>query len=230
MINIMAKFLMRQNKFSDNRVYSFIASKRALVSASLLVLTSCSVIEPIPRAYPPARHVPVHPPRQIPPRAQPPKPAVNHSGVTRPRPVIKVPAVEPEQGANPYDEVPQRRPTSSRAPVVSGNVSSSPAVKSLIRQAKLDMAVKRNAAAISKLERALRIESRNPAIWHQLAKANYNDGKDATAISMAKKSNIYTAENSPLEKLNWQLIKLASKRSGNIRSLKAAIRYDQTHP
>ncbi len=208
----------------------------ALGLLGLLSLASCTVIEPPSRAYPPT-----HKPKPTRP-AYIPKPvtkSVTRPVITKPvvkpkskpkLPVVKATVDEPEQGKNPYDDVPQRTASTEERGAPSSNVPTSSAVKSLITQAKIEMAVKRNAAAINKLERALRIEPRNPAIWHQLAKANYNEGKDVTAISMAKKSNIYTAADSPLEKLNWKLIRSASKRSGNIRSLKEAIRYDQTHP
>ncbi len=209
--------------------------KQVGLLCGLLTLASCTVIEPPPRAYPPAHQPPVQTNRPMSAPKPVTKPSSNKPVIkSTPKPgVVKPPVDEPEEGENPYDDVPQRTSASTPAatkPAPSSNVSTSPAVKSLLRQAKLDMVLKRNTAAISKLERALRIESRNPAIWHQLAKANYNNGSDGTAISMAKKSNIYTAADSPLEKLNWQLIKSASKRSGNIKSLKNAIRYERSHP
>jgi Tfp pilus assembly protein PilF len=97
-------------------------------------------------------------------------------------------------------------------------------------QAKAAMLIKRNASAIEKLDRALRIDPQNPTLWHQLAQAHYNQEEDASAISMAKKSNLYVDEGSSLEKQNWQLIKAASKRSENIKNLKAAIQYERAHP
>ncbi len=226
--------MAEMNTMHRNTATNFTTIKKLLGLAiglfSMMILASCTVIEPPARAYPPAHQPKPTRPAYIPKSV--PKPVITKS-VVKPKPklpVVKAPVVEPEQGKNPYDDVPQRTASTKQRSAPSSNVPTSAAVKSLITQAKVEMAVKRNAAAINKLERALRIEPRNPAIWHQLAKANYNEGKDATAISMAKKSNIYTAADSPLEKLNWQLIKSASKRSGNIRSLKEAIRYDQTHP
>ena len=230
------KNTMRQSIFSP-------FYKAGIIIFGLLTLASCSVIEPIPQAYPPStRHIPTTRPIQVPKPVT--KPVTKKPEVQRTRPVITVQVDKPEQGANPYDDIPDRGSSSRQKPRITsasapndrrgdsapGNNASSPAVKGLLRQAKLDMAVKNNGAAINKLERALRMDAQNPLIWHQLAKANYNDGKDARAISMAKKSNIYTAENGALERLNWQLIRSASKRSGDIRTLKAAIRYDQTHP
>ena len=153
----------------------------------------------------------------------------------KPRQVI-VRAYKPEQGDNPYDRVPnratrvvstagQKETKTARAPA-----TTSPAVKSLLIQAKAAMLVGRNAAAVEKMERALRIEPRNPQIWHLLAKAHYNQKNDSTAISMAKKSNLYVGDGSSLEKQNWQVIKNASKRSENIKTLKAAILYERAHP
>lgn len=185
---------------------------------SMLTLASCSVIEP-PLSYPSGR---TSTPSSRLPEVIPPKDGQP----------VQTETIEVEQAKNPYDEVPQ----SSSSPVVFTNMPaattsvSSPAVKALLTQARVDMAASRYTAATGKLERALRIEPRNPLVWHQLAKAHYNEGKDASAISMAKKSNFYTAENSSLEKQNWQLIKSASKRSGDIKTLKDAIRYERNHP
>ena len=220
-------------------------SKLSFSFLSIFTLASCTVIEPPPRSYPPARHIPVNKPKPktkpiIRPAKKPPsrRPVITKPVVKPvPKPVVVKPQRdEPEQGVNPYDSIPQRTsataPGRAKAPVASTSSlpSSSPAVNSLLTQAKADMLVKRHASAINKLERALRIEPQNPSIWHQLSNAYYKDGKDSSAISMAKKSNLYTAADSPMEKANWLLIKAASKRSGKIKTLKDAIRYEQTHP
>lgn len=157
-------------------------------------------------------------------------------------PKVKIRTYQPEQGKNPYNDV----PTSSHKPTPSASSDNqknsrhigrsrsdntpSPAVKSLLLQAKAAMILKRNASAIEKLERALRIEPHNPNIWHQLAKAHFNQKEDASAISMAQKSNLYVDEESSLEKQNWKVIKAASKRSEDIKSLKAAIQYERANP
>ncbi len=217
-----------------------------LLIISLFAVASCTTVE-LPKAYP---SVVVKPkPRPVVVAAPKPKPKPNRSVPEINQPVVKavikpkprqviVRAYKPEQGDNPYDSVPTTRASSAvganpavrATTTVKKETPTSPAVKSLLIQAKAAMLVNRNAAAIEKLERALRIESNNPLIWHQLAKAHYNRKDDVAAISMAKKSNRYVDEGSPLEKQNWQVIMAASKRSENIKSLKAAILYERAHP
>lgn len=213
-----------------------------LLIVSLFAVASCTTVE-LPKAYPPAvvkpkpRPVVVAAPKPSVPEIRPvAKPIVKAVTKPKPRQVI-VKAYKPEQGDNPYDSVPTTRTSSAvrsssavGTATVQKEASSSPAVKSLLIQAKAAMLVNRNAAAIEKLERALRIESNNPQIWHQLAKAHYNQKDDTAAISMAKKSNLYVDDGSSLEKQNWQVIMAASKRSENIKSLKAAILYERAHP
>ena len=205
-----------------------------LVVLTLLISSGCSVIE-APEAYPPVSRVPPpHPHPHPQPQPQPTQPRTPPRTV--PKPVIHptVPVVkpdEPEQGDNPYDDVPRRtvvKTEGSTEPQQATTIS--PAVKSLLAQAKASLLAHRTGSAISKLERALRIEPRNPLVWHQLAQAHYQDNKDASAISMAKKSNLYVASGSDTERSNWQLIKDAAKRSGNIKMLKEAIRYERNNP
>lgn len=205
--------------------------KLSFLLAGLSVLASCTIIEPPSRTYPPATRVPTTKIPEVQPSAttsrlplpENPKPA---------QAVVVKPAIEAEEAKNPYDDVPpagNARVAQSNSSVASTSATS-PAVKGLLNQAKVAMANNENSSAVGKLERALRIEPRNPTVWHQLAKAHFNEGKDGSAISMAKKSNLYVNDNSPLERMNWQLIKTASKRSGDIKTLKDAIRYERNHP
>ncbi len=195
-----------------------------------LLLTGCSVVD-VPGAYPPTSRPAYPESRPVIRPQQPPTTSKSKPVVTRPvkEPVSGVKPDEPEQGDNPYDTVPQRSIVTVR-PDSAAVRNTSPAVRSLLSQAKTSLLAGRHAAAISKLERALRIEPGNPAIWHQLARAHYQEGKDAQSISMARKSNSYAADGSTLEKKNWQLIKVAAKRSGNIKVLKEAIRYERANP
>ncbi|MCK5727012.1 MAG: tetratricopeptide repeat protein [Thiotrichaceae bacterium] len=124
-------------------------------------------------------------------------------------------------GRNPYESVPQRRNTAASKEVLL------PATKGLLAQAESATSRQQYSSAISYLERALRIEPNNPIIWTELAKTYYDKGNDARTIVMAKKSNLYSTSGSALERKNWSIIKMASKRSGNIQSLKDALRYER---
>ncbi|WP_299877276.1 M48 family metallopeptidase [uncultured Cocleimonas sp.] len=114
--------------------------------------------------------------------------------------------------------------------VTSGTSSnSSPAVKSLLIGARADLAMGKNSSAVSKLERGLRIESQNPELWHLLSKAHYSDNDYTQAITMAKKSNRYSNDDSLIAQ-NWALIKKAGEKSGNATVIKEALDYIKLNP
>lgn len=129
----------------------------------------------------------------------------------------------PQLVESPYDSIPKDQVV-RRDNKVSTELS---ATQGLIVQARKSVANKQYSPAISYLERALRIEPQNAAIWSELAKVHYEKGSDARAISMARKSNLYSPEGSALELQNWEIIKMASKRSGNVQALKDALRYER---
>jgi len=108
-------------------------------------------------------------------------------------------------------------------------VESSSAVKTLLLKARADITLGRPTAAISKLERGLRMEPRNPLLWYQLARANYSKKKYTQAISMAKKSIQNTNRDYIIAK-NWMLIKKAGLKSGDTVVVKEAIDYFKINP
>ena len=93
--------------------------------------------------------------------------------------------------------------------------SSSRAVIALLDQVQLDNKAGRREAAGTSLERALRIEPRNPWLWHELAQLRFNQGQYAQAISLARKSNSFAGHERHLQSLNWQLIGNARVAQGD---------------
>ncbi len=59
------------------------------------------------------------------------------------------------------------------------------------------------------LERALRIEPRNPWLWHRLAVLRLQQGEWQQAIELASKSNTLSNEHPRLLMGNWQVISQA---------------------
>ncbi len=98
-------------------------------------------------------------------------------------------AVVPTQGPQP-------------APPVSENT----AVVALVNTAHANLASGRLDTAEAALERALRIEPRNPALWHELAKLRLNQGQYQQAETFAKKSNAWAGGNRRLRAANWRVI------------------------
>ncbi len=85
-------------------------------------------------------------------------------------------------------------------------MSDNKAVIALLDQAQSDNGAGHREAAGSSLERALRIEPRNPWLWHLLAQLRLDQGQYAQAITLARKSNSFAGHQSDVQAANWQLI------------------------
>lgn len=72
------------------------------------------------------------------------------------------------------------------------------------------------------LERALRIEPRNPVLWHYMAKLRLNQGRLDEASGLAAKSNSLDRNNKTLQADNWRIIAHARHQQGDIEGAKQA--------
>ncbi len=95
-------------------------------------------------------------------------------------------------------QVPSREP----APPVSQNT----AVVALVDTARVDLAADRPDTAGAALERALRIEPRNPVLWHELARVRLRQRQYQQAEALALKSNSWAGDNRALRAANWRAI------------------------
>jgi len=93
-------------------------------------------------------------------------------------------------------------PEAEPRPVMSANR----AVLALLDHAELDSKAGKRDAAGASLERALRIEPRNPWLWLQLAQVRLAQGQYAQAITLARKANSFAARNYRLQADSWQVI------------------------
>ncbi len=101
-------------------------------------------------------------------------------------------------------------------------LSGSPAVVALLTRADRQARGGDTASAAATLERALRIEPRNPALWHQLAAVRMAQGNYALAESLARKSNVLAGSDRLLQARNWQLIAGARQAQGDATGARAA--------
>jgi predicted Zn-dependent protease len=101
-------------------------------------------------------------------------------------------------------------------------VSDNPAVTSLVAQARGDFDAARYPSASAQLERALRIEPRNPWLWHELAQVRLRQGDFAQAEGLAARSNGYARDQRHLQQANWRLIAEARTRAGDNAGAAAA--------
>lgn len=72
------------------------------------------------------------------------------------------------------------------------------------------------------LERALRIEPRNPLLWHRLALLRLQQGEYDQTVAFASKSNTLAAEREQLLAANWRLIAQAKALLGDREGARAA--------
>ncbi len=96
-------------------------------------------------------------------------------------------------------------------PVMSGNQ----AVIALLDRSRMDYESGKREAAGASLERALRIEPRNPWLWHELAQLRLTQGQYAQAITLAQKSTSFAGRERRLQALNWRLIGNARVAQGD---------------
>jgi tetratricopeptide (TPR) repeat protein len=76
--------------------------------------------------------------------------------------------------------------------------------------------------AASDLERALRIEPRNAAIWHALGQIRLHQRQSDQAEAMASKSNALAGSNRSLQARNWRLMSVARRSQGDATGADAA--------
>jgi predicted Zn-dependent protease len=100
--------------------------------------------------------------------------------------------------------------------------SSNPAVLSLLVQADTQTAAGQLSSASASLERALRIEPRNPALWQALARVRLEEGKYQQAENLAAKSNTLAGDHRHLWTENWRVIGQARSHQGDYQGAKEA--------
>jgi len=101
------------------------------------------------------------------------------------------------------------------APVPKAAMSDNRAVIALLDRAQADNESGQREAAGASLERALRIEPRNPWLWLELARVRLVQGQYAQAITLARKSNSFAGRHSRVQAENWQVIGNARVAQGD---------------
>lgn len=106
---------------------------------------------------------------------------------------------------------------------VSPPVSGSAAVAQLVDSARADVAAGAPARAEAALERALRIEPKNPRLWQELARVKLGVGDFAQAESLALRANAWSGTDTGLRAENWRLIAEARRAQGNDAGAREAL-------
>ena len=97
------------------------------------------------------------------------------------------------------------------------------AVAGLLESARSEAASGNLANAAASLERAIRIEPRNPRLWHELARVRLKQGQYAQAESVAARSNSWAGDDRSLRADNWRLIAESRRARGDEEGAKAAL-------
>jgi len=103
------------------------------------------------------------------------------------------------------------------------------AIAALMEGARADAAAGRLANAAASLERALRIEPRNPRLWQELARVRLKQGDYAQAESTASRSSSFAGGDSALRAENWRLIAHAREARGDSEGARSALEAAERH-
>src|SRR3989475_10703959 len=89
------------------------------------------------------------------------------------------------------------------------------AIAGLMDGARADAAAGRLANAAASLERALRIEPRNPRLWQELARVRLKQGDYAQAHSTAARANSWAGTDNALRAAKWHPTAQARQARGD---------------
>jgi Tfp pilus assembly protein PilF len=118
---------------------------------------------------------------------------------------------------------PQPEPAPEAPPATAPSHKENVAVAGLMESARSASSSGDLAGAAASLERALRIEPRNPRLWQELARVRLKQGQFAQAESVAARSNSWAADDKALRAENWRLIAESRRARGDTEGAKAAL-------
>ena len=129
-----------------------------------------------------------------------------------PEPAAQIAPGEPvrDEGDEQWEELPgPGRAAETGTPAQPGQLSENTAVLALLDDTDLSISRGNPEAAAGSLERALRLEPKNPWLWHRLAVLKLGQGHRRLAVALAQKSNSLAAGYPELRRANADLIKRA---------------------
>lgn len=100
----------------------------------------------------------------------------------------------------------------------------SQAVRELLASARAAGEARQYGRAAAALERALKVEPRNPGLWHRLAMVRFRQGRHAEAVALALRSRSLTSGDPDLDSRNWRLTAAARHRMGDEEGAREALR------
>ena len=98
------------------------------------------------------------------------------------------------------------------------------AVVALLESAREAEKARQYGRAAAALERALKVEPRNPRLWHRLATVRYRQGRHPEAEALARRSMSLSPGDVKLESRNWRVIAAARHGQGDEEGAREALR------
>jgi tetratricopeptide (TPR) repeat protein len=135
---------------------------------------------------------------------------------SRPAPAVASPEPKPSPS-------PARPPVQVKTPAAAQGVLTAPTL-ALMRQAGEQADQGDLDGAVATLERAIRIQPKNPRLWHRMAELRLHQEKPLLAVDLAKKSLSLAQGDRKLVQSNWALIAEAKKRMGDSAGAAEALR------
>lgn len=89
--------------------------------------------------------------------------------------------------------------------------------------ARAEAAAGKLSTAAAAIERALRIEPRNPRLWQELARVRLQQRQFEQAESVAVRSNSFAGSDAALRAENWRLIAQTREARGDTQGARAAL-------
>ena len=106
--------------------------------------------------------------------------------------------------------------------VLQPSPSQNTAVTDLLDRAQAQASAGQLDQASASLERAMRIEPRNSALWQKLARVRLDQGQFRQAENLAAKSNTLAGNNRRLRIENWRIIGQARTKRGDLQGAQEA--------
>lgn len=128
------------------------------------------------------------------------------------------PLIEPVLPVIDYPTTPEPPPVRALSPRISEKLfvqAVPPAVSSLEVDIESHFKGHRYGDAAAQIDRALRIQPKNPELWHVLAEIRLRQNQPGLAVDLAKKSNSLAKSNIDLIKSNWRIIADARRQQGD---------------
>ena len=127
--------------------------------------------------------------------------------------VVQTPGPAPQPAPElPPSSLPAPEPSS---PIPPAARTESIAIAGLMDGARTDAAAGRLVNAAAQIERALRIEPRNPRLWQVLARVRLKQGDYMQVEGLAARSNSWARDDPMLRAENWRLIAQAREARGD---------------